>query len=378
MMRRILGTLAALSFVPFLLHSQGNLSTQGFGYPPGQLSSRAQGSGGAIAEIDPLSPVNPAALAGWERSGAYFQYSPEFRRVLGTGNENERSVVSRFPLIAAAVSVSGRGMLGVSVSTLLDNTWQTESNLLVGEGSDTSTASTVFRSSGAINDIRVSGSYIVRNSFRVGLGFHVFAGESRRRREILFRDSTRLSFVQNEAFGFSGKAVSGGIEWQPSSLLSIGASGRVGGRITASRGDYALRRAAAPTRGGVGLDFRGIAGTLLAARAEWQSWSSLASLSARGIDPHDSWDMSFGAESRGPRWFGYDIPVRAGARFRTLPFGTPDGGKVRETGISAGFGLPLARNRASADFAVERDMRRGPQNFRERAWTLSFGFLVRL
>jgi len=342
------------------------------------LSARAQGSAGAIAEIDPLSPVNPASLAGWERSGVYFQYSPEFRRVLGTGDDTERSFVSRFPVIAAALTISERAMLGVSVSTLLDNTWQTESKLLVGQGSDTSTALTLFRSSGAINDIRLGGSYIVRNSFRVGLGFHVFAGESRRRREISFSDSTRLSFAQNEAFGFSGKAVSGGIEWRPATFLSIGASGRIGGRITASRGDSALRRTDAPTRGGVGLHYRGIAGTLLAARAEWQNWSSLADLSERAIATHDSWDMSFGAETRGPRWFGYDIPVRAGARFRTLPYGTPDGGKVRETGISAGFGLPLARNRASADFTVERDLRRGSQSFRERAWTLSFGFLIRL
>ena len=378
MMRQLLGALAAFSFAQALLYSQGTLSTQGFGYPPGQLSARAQGSAGAIAEIDPLSPVNPASLAGWERSGVYFQYSPEFRRVLGTGDDTERSFVSRFPVIAAALTISERAMLGVSVSTLLDNTWQTESKLLVGQGSDTSTALTLFRSSGAINDIRLGGSYIVRNSFRVGLGFHVFAGESRRRREISFSDSTRLSFAQNEAFGFSGKAVSGGIEWRPATFLSIGASGRIGGRITASRGDSALRRTDAPTRGGVGLHYRGIAGTLLAARAEWQNWSSLADLSERAIATHDSWDMSFGAETRGPRWFGYDIPVRAGARFRTLPYGTPDGGKVRETGISAGFGLPLARNRASADFTVERDLRRGSQSFRERAWTLSFGFLIRL
>lgn len=374
----LLGTIAALALAPLLLQAQGTLSTQGFGYPPGQLSARAQGSGGSIAEIDPLSPVNPAALAGWERSGAYFQYSPEYRRVLGTGDANERSVVSRFPVIAAALTVSNRGMLGVSVSTLLDNTWQTESNLLVGEGRDTSTASTVFRSSGAINDIRVGGSYVARNSLRVGLGFHVFSGESRRRREILFRDSTRLSFIQDEAFGFSGKAVSGGIEWRPSNVLSIGASGRTGGRITASRDDSALQRADAPTRGGVGVHYRGIAGTLLAARAEWLGWSSLAGLSARGTPTHDSWDVSLGAETKGPRLFSYDIPVRAGARFRTLPFGVSEDAKVRETGISAGFGLPLARNRASADFAVERDLRRGPQGLRERAWTLSFGLLVRL
>ena len=42
--------------------AQGTLSTQGLGYPPGQLSTPASSMGGAIGEIDPFSPINPASL----------------------------------------------------------------------------------------------------------------------------------------------------------------------------------------------------------------------------------------------------------------------------------------------------------------------------
>src|SRR5690242_18553488 len=48
-----------LGFVPALnAVAQANLSSQGFGYPTGQFSTRTYGTGGALAELDPLSPVN--------------------------------------------------------------------------------------------------------------------------------------------------------------------------------------------------------------------------------------------------------------------------------------------------------------------------------
>ncbi|MGE5750306.1 MAG: hypothetical protein ACM31F_10130, partial [Gemmatimonas sp.] len=40
--------------------AQGTLSTQGFGYPTGQLSTRALANGGGIGEFDADSPINPA------------------------------------------------------------------------------------------------------------------------------------------------------------------------------------------------------------------------------------------------------------------------------------------------------------------------------
>ena len=53
--------------------AQGNLSGQGLGFPTGQLSARAEGTGGAIGEIDPISLVNPAALAFIGTTTLFFQ-----------------------------------------------------------------------------------------------------------------------------------------------------------------------------------------------------------------------------------------------------------------------------------------------------------------
>src|SRR5688572_30643060 len=53
--------------------AQGTLGSQGFGYPPGQLSVLSRSVGGATAEVDPLSPINPAALGLLRRGGLYLQ-----------------------------------------------------------------------------------------------------------------------------------------------------------------------------------------------------------------------------------------------------------------------------------------------------------------
>ena len=44
------------------LAAQGSLASQGYGYPTGQLSSSSLGVGGATAQTDPASPINPAAI----------------------------------------------------------------------------------------------------------------------------------------------------------------------------------------------------------------------------------------------------------------------------------------------------------------------------
>ena len=86
--------------------AQGSLSTQGYGYPTGELSTRALGTGGSLAEFDPASPINPAALGSWGaspinsairsvwgRTAFTAQYDPEFRRVTaGTGSQTSAAV----------------------------------------------------------------------------------------------------------------------------------------------------------------------------------------------------------------------------------------------------------------------------------------------
>lgn len=45
---------AAMMVTPVLARAQGTLSTQGLGFPPGQLSTAARTMGGATGEADPL------------------------------------------------------------------------------------------------------------------------------------------------------------------------------------------------------------------------------------------------------------------------------------------------------------------------------------
>ena len=65
--------------------AQGTLGSQGFGYPPGQLSVFSRSVGGGGAEIDPLSPVNPAAISLLRRGGLYLQSEQESRSLDANG-----------------------------------------------------------------------------------------------------------------------------------------------------------------------------------------------------------------------------------------------------------------------------------------------------
>jgi hypothetical protein len=68
------------------------------------------------------------------------------------------------------------------------------------------------------------------------------------------------------------------------------------------------------------------------------------------------------------------ITMRAGARFRTLPFGF-NGQKVSETSFMGGLGVPLARDRAAFDFTIQHAAR-SATGIKERGIILSFGLRV--
>jgi hypothetical protein len=378
--RRLVVTLGAAA--PLLLAgaagAQGTLSTQGFGYPPGQASTRAQGTGGALGEFDQHSPLNPAAIAATGRPSVYFQYSPEIRTV-EVGGRSDRTVVTRFPVVSASVLVRDRMMFGVSVSTLADRTWQTDSTFLIGVAPDTSTATAAFRVEGSINDVRLAGTYIVSESFRVGAGLHALTGDHRVGRDLLIADTARFTPVrEREEFSFSGIGASVGIDWRPVRALAIAASARTGGTVKAYRNDTSLARGDFPTRVGGAIAYTGIAGTTIAVSGEWEGWSRLRDLSSGAVPTFDATTIALGAEFQGPSLLGSQAPLRAGVRRRTLPFGLPDGAKVTETGIGGGIGLSFARGRAGTDIAIERSIRDADGDARERAWTVSLGFIVRL
>nr|MBA3891851.1 hypothetical protein [Gemmatimonadaceae bacterium] len=222
------------------LPAQGSLSTQGFGYPPGQVSTRAAATGGGIAEMDAVSPVNPASLLNWGASAVFFQAEPEYRTVTVNGQAT-RTTTWRYPLTMGALSLGPRAIVALSSSTLLDRTWSTtEEGGIDVEGTPTA-AVTTYRSEGAINDIRLAGAYAPRPWLRFGLGAHAFTGRNLLTVRSDFLDSLTFTPLEsNTSISYGGNAVSAGVEARFARNFSVAASGRVGGSITAERNDTTL------------------------------------------------------------------------------------------------------------------------------------------
>ncbi len=357
--------------------AQGTLSTQGFGYPPGQLSSQALGSAGAVAEFDPLSPINPASLWAWGRAGLYLQYDPEFRTVEATGS-SESSTIARFPLVAAAFAMGSRAVVGVSASTFLDRTWSTtfESGQRIGPDSVTFTQTSSVN--GAINDIRLAGSWRFSERFAAGIGLHRLVGENRMSISRVFPDSQKFGALDERfTLSYTGAAVSLGAVWRVTRALAIAASARQGGTLEAARGDDVVGEGTVPARYGVAARLDAIPGAAFAIRAEHVRWSDMDDLGSAGLREHDGWDIGGGAEVSGPRLGSAQSVLRLGARRRVLPFGIDGIGQVNETGFTGGLGLPLAGGRAGLDVALQRASRSASGGAEERSWTLSVGIGVR-
>jgi hypothetical protein len=374
--RKSLFATALLAIVAARGGAQGALSLEGLGYPPGQFSARAEGTGGALADFDPLSLVSPAAIASAGSAALFFQYSPEFRRVT-TASGSAKTTTARFPLVAGVLPMGEQWALGLSSSTFLDRSSETslERTQIIGANTDTVTVTEQNKVLGAINDVRLALAWSRSPVFRIGAGLHVFAGSNRLTLSQLFPDSAKyISTTQTGRISYAGLAASLGVEIHPSRVLALAVSGRKGGDLRAESGDSAIGSGRIPDHYSASVTFEGIPGAAISARVAHDAWSSLNSLSS-GIQGFDGWDSAAGVEASGPRFLQRIITVRAGARFRTLPFGF-NGEKVSETSLAAGLGVPLTRDRAAFDFSIQRASRTAGSDVKERGFILSFGLRV--
>jgi len=374
-MRRGL-TFVALLSVPALAGAQGSVSTQGFGYPTGGLSTRAAAGGGAFGEFDFSSPRNPSSSLGWGRGGLYFQYEPEMRRVAGDkGTDN--TTTARFPVWMAAVQLGTRGMATLSSSTLLDRTWKTRIRGGQVLGPDSVGYEEAVESVGAINDIRLGIAYSVRQSFSVGLGVHAITGENRMSLVRQFDDSLRFgTLVRDLTIGYLGRAFSGGATWRPNSSLALAVSARAGGVLDLRIADTLIASGTLPARVGAAVRFDGIPGASLAVSVERTEWSSLGDLAQTSLVANDVTEIGVGLEMAGPRISATPSLLYIGYRSRDLPFSVA-GQVVPEHFYSTGASIPLSGPRVILDMALQRASRGTVAGITESAWIVSLGFTVR-
>ena len=353
--------------------AQGSVSVQGFGYAPGQLGSRASSMAGGIAEQDPESPVNPAALGLARYSTLFFQYAPEFRTV-DAGQGSERTTALRFPLIGGVARLGERGRIGLSVSTLLDRSFAVQRADTEVVVTDTTFSFDRFRNAGGMSDFRAAGSWRFGRSLDVGVGVPALTGENRIEVSRSSGDSVERS-VESRTLSFSGGALSGGVSLQLSSVLNVAASVRRGLDLRARAGDTLLSRARVPDRLGAGLSYTGITGTTLAARAEYTTWTNMQGLGTSNMSTFDTWEIGGGADVTGPKVGTRNLLLRAGARWRELPFGV-NGTKATELQFGGGLGVVLPYDRGMVEAGMRRATREAG-SASETAWTLTLGVTVR-
>jgi hypothetical protein len=373
-MRR--GVLMAIVAPMSMAAAQGTVSTQGLGYPPGQLSTSAVTMGGATGEVDPYSAWNPASINLLQTPIIYMQAQPEFRTVR-IGGASQKSSVARFPLFMGSLPLGSRWAIGAAASTLLDRTWATsirDTQDLSGELAPGTLRQT---SEGSIADVRVALAYGVSRWLRIGIAGHVYTGNTVLNTNFAFDDSARfLQDPQRAEVSFGGSAVSVGVQAFWARIATLGVSYRLGAGIRTHEGDVQVSSARVPDHFGASFAYLGIRGTTLSVRAANDKWSNLLGLT-RSMNVHDGWDFGVGADVSGPAFgSGSPMSVRFGYRWRTLPFSVTPTAVNERTG-SGGLGFPMAGGRVELNLGALYSTRSltGPAS--ESAWTFSTGFAVR-
>ena len=368
---------AALCPAASTLHAQGALSIQGFGYPGGELSTRALATGGSLADFDANSPINPAALLVGNRAIVYLQYDPEFRWVTGTGL-NTSTVTARFPLFLVSGKV-GEARFSLSYTSFLDRTWTNTyiDTQVVGTLKVPSSVTAV--STGGISDIRAGMSYTFSGKLTVGAALHVFPGENR----IVFgrafpNDTTSFgAFSQTNTFNYSGSAISLGLVTTPIEHINLAVSGRLGFSMHVHQGDSTtLGDANVPNRLSISGAYDGITGTILSARWGTEKWSAMRGLGSMGLSVFDANEFSAGLETGGPRMGVSQMAVRLGYRARGLPFGVGTQ-QVRETEFNGGVGIPLSGGHAALDLTLAHALRSANVGLSEKGWIFSLGIAIK-
>lgn len=364
----------ACCIAPRTLVAQATLSTQGFGYPPGQWSARAEGTAGSVAQTDPLSAVNPASLAGVGDQLLFFEAQPEFRRVnTGTGTDN--TTLSRFPEVFAALPAGSRWVVSFGSSTLLDRTSGSSVPSTQIAGGDTVGVTTSLKLDGAINDVRLGIGMQANPWLELGFGLHAITGRNLVTLAQTFSDTaTFTNFSEERQLSYEGGALSAGAIVSGFGLRGS-ASYRYGGPMRVTTGDTLLGKGHVPSHFGASLAYVGIKNSTIAVSTAHDGWSSMGSMGTPTLVAKDSWDTSVGADMAGPNVAGHVVQVRAGFRTRDLPFeaGTL---RVAERSIAGGLGAGWAGGHVITDLAVTR-ANRSATGITEKAWIISMGLTIR-
>jgi hypothetical protein len=368
---------ASLAGSASLASAQGSLSSLGFGYPVGGMSTRVSGTAGAFGEFDALSPFNPASLGGVTRTVISVQTEPEFR-TLRLNGVSEKTTSQRIPLLSVIFPARRNIAVGLSASSFLDRSYSTVTTGAAVIDGVTLPTTDHLDIRGAIANLRAAVGWQVNERFRVGVAGHLFTGDNVAARDRRFADTLAFgSVLDSSRVIYFGTGLSVGGEMRVVRGLAASLSYRIGNGIDARIRDTVRTKGNVPNRLAGALRYDGIPGSVFAVGFEQVDWSRMASLGSDLITTRDAMNWHIGAEVAGPKLRNSAMLVRAGFARNELPFSTSSQA-VSETRFSAGLGVPIAREAASLDFSIQRANRSlQGGGAKESAWLLGVGLQIR-
>jgi hypothetical protein len=388
--RRICGCVCGALVLASALLLPGQLSAQesifgvlGFGLPDDGLSVRSRGMGNASAAVPGIHFTfrNPAALAGFDRTGISVASLLQSRRAEdATGESTQNS--AEVPFIQLAFPLGSGLVLGGGYYRYLDfDGFIDTATLFRGDSLPVR-----LTTDGGISVLSPQLAGWLSRALRIGAGADFYTGSRKQRRDVEFDPDVAVSTSDSVEYGFTGLGFSAGVHVSPVNGLLLGAGYR--SKVTLE-GDLETAPGFDPDSdsdadgdqdpdGGTdpvetdtlfveqidvelpetiyaGASYRLNPRLLLAGELEIARWENFEIDGEPFGEGEDVVGFGGGVEYTFPRRLlilAQGTVLRAGARTRTLPqrFG---GEPVRERAVSLGVGQVIGIGASNLDLSLE-------------------------
>ena len=363
--------------------AQSALATQGLGLPVEPMDARSRGLGGVGIGLSDgeLSWTNPAGLFGLPAPAMVAAYQYDRFETSGLASDMTGST-ARLPFLLGAFPVSSRVVLYGGFGSFLDQNWRVESRDTIQFDGQEIPVLDLSSSAGGVTRVRFGGTYQVMDNVAVGGGVDLFTGGVDRLQGRMFAGDSAPACCRS-SWTYRGQGLNAGVHWSPSDASGIALSASYGGTLEARPEDDEgePREYELPLMLRGGMSGRVGQNTLLAMSASWDGWSSLDGASGLEGATRDAWTVNGGLEWDGTVIRGRPLPLRIGARTRSLPFQMApigDAGEwAGERAITGGLGILLGGGAVRADLSIESGKRSAESSsFDESFWRAGFSIRV--
>ena len=326
---------------------------RGLGFLGQPLTARSAAMGGGYAMFDGGAVVSPASLAAWNGAVGWGEGAAS-RRSFDAGTGTESLTSTRFPLFGFAAPIGSRLVIGLTASNYLDRNWSVQQTDTIMPRDSAVAVSDLTSSVGGVTDIRAAAAYRLSGSWTVGLGLHVLTGAAVTTiRRDFPGDSAYRSFAQQATIDYTGAGVSLGAFVTPAPTMVLGASARFNTRLKAKSADTSAW-VRLPVDLAAGVYYVPAQELLVSSTVGYSTWGAAAGDLAAAGQPRSRnvWSVGVGLQANALRMGGQTVPLRAGYRWRQLPFPV-DTFPLSEHAFTLGLGLSAAQGRANLDLALE-------------------------